>query len=46
MRDIVSAFSGWARMNKARSETVRVVDTALVVVGTLLVATSWALLQK
>ncbi len=45
MRDIVSGFSGWVRMQDGRNESIKVVDTAITVVGTLLVATTWALLR-
>lgn len=45
MRAIVNGFSGWARMQGGRSESVKVVDTAITVVGTLLVATTWAVLR-
>lgn len=45
MRAIVSGFSGWVRMKEGRSESVKVVDTAITVVGTLLVATTWAMLR-
>lgn len=46
MRVLLMGFSGWARAEAPRSESLRVVDTALTVVGTLLVAVTWALLQK
>lgn len=45
MRDIVTGFSGWVRMQDKQSESIKVVDTAITVVGTLLVATTWALLR-
>ena len=45
MRAIVTGFSGWVRMQESRSESVKVVDTAITVVGTLLVATTWAMLR-
>ena len=45
MRAIVTGFSGWVRMQEGRSESIKVVDTAITVVGTLLVATTWAILR-
>ena len=45
MRAIVSGFSGWVRMQDGRSESMRAVDTAITVVGTLLAATTWAILR-
>ena len=45
MRAIVTGFSGWVRMQDGRSESIKVVDTAITVVGTLLVATTWAMLR-
>ncbi len=45
MRAIVTGFSGWIRMQDGRSESVKGVDTALTVVGTLLIATTWAILR-
>ena len=45
MRAIVTGFSGWVRMQEGRSQSLRVVDTAITVVGTLLVATTWAMLR-
>lgn len=46
MRTMILGFSGWARMRKEQSESIRVVDTALTVVGTLLVAVTWVLLRS
>ena len=45
MQNIITGFAGWVRMQADRSESVRVVDTALTVVATLLVATTWAVLR-
>ena len=45
MRAIVTGFSGWVRMQDGRSESIKVVDTAITVVGTLLAATTWAMLR-
>lgn len=46
MRTMISGFSGWARMEKTQNDRLRVVDTALTVVGTLLVAVTYALLRR
>ncbi len=45
MRTMMVGFSGWMRMRETRSESIRVVDTALTVVGTLLVAVTWVMLR-
>ena len=45
MRAIFTGFSGWVRMQDGRSESLKTVDTAITVVGTLLVATTWAMLR-
>ena len=45
MRDIVTGFSGWVRMQDGRSESITGIDTAITVVGTLLIATTWAILR-
>jgi hypothetical protein len=39
-------LSGWVKMRQTTNENLRAVDTALTVVGTLLVAVTWALLHK
>jgi hypothetical protein len=45
MRAIMMGFSGWVRMQDGRSDSVRVVDTGLTVVATLLVALTWVILR-
>jgi len=45
MRSLIVGFSGWAKMQQSRSEKIRVVDTAITVVGTLLIALTWAILR-
>ena len=45
MRTMMTGFSGWVRMQESKSESIRVVDTALTVVGTLLVAVTWVMLR-
>jgi hypothetical protein len=46
MRTMMTGFSGWVKMRQTTNEKLRVVDTALTVVGTLLVAVTWAMLHK
>ena len=46
MRTMMIGISGWARMRKKQNESLRVVDTAITVVGTLLVAVTWVLLRS
>ncbi len=45
MKTMMIGFSGWMKMRQAGNESIRVVDTALTVVGTLLVAVTWAMLR-
>ncbi len=45
MRTMMTGFSGWMLMRQTQSESIKVVDTALTVVGTLLVAVTWAMLR-
>ena len=42
---MIDSFASWARMERENDEEIRHVDTAITVVGTLLVATTWALIQ-
>ena len=46
MRMIFAGFAGWARMRKTRNESIKMVDTAITVVGTLLVAVTWSVLNR
>ena len=46
MRTMMTGISGWMKMQPTTNESIRVVDTALTVVGTLLVAVTIALLHK
>jgi len=46
MRMILSGFSGWARMRSTKNESLKVVDTAITVVATLLVAVTWSVLHR
>ena len=45
MRTMITGFSGWVRMQDGRSESVKVVDTAITVIATLLAAATWAMLH-
>ncbi len=45
MRTMMSGFTGWAKMRKTDNESIRVVDTAITVVGTLLIAVTWVMLR-
>ena len=46
MRSVVNGIVGWARMDKADKDAVQVVDSAITVVGTLLVALAWAMVKQ
>ena len=46
MRTVIHGFSGWARMSHHDSELLQVVDAAITVVGTLLVALAWAMVKR
>jgi hypothetical protein len=46
MRDMISGFSGWVRLQGTGSESLKVVDTAITVVATLLVAVTWTVLHR
>ncbi len=46
MRTVLHGFSGWARMNNHDNESVQVVDAAITIVGTMLVAVAWAMVQR
>ena len=45
MRTMLSGFTGYVTMRNTKNEEIRVVDTALTVVGTLLVAVTWVMLR-
>ena len=45
MNTMVAGLAGWARMGKTSNETLRVTDTAITVVATLLVAVTWAMFR-
>ena len=46
MRTMITGFSGYVKMRQTTNESIRVVDTALTVVGTLLVAVTWIMLHS
>jgi hypothetical protein len=46
MRSVINGFSGWARMSHSDNESLQVVDAAITVVGTLLVALAWAMVKR
>lgn len=46
MRMILNGFSGWARMSNTDKDSLQVVDAAITVVGTLLVAVAWAMVRR
>ena len=46
MRAIVNGFTGWARMERSDSESVQVLDAAITVLGTLLVALAWVMVRR
>ena len=45
MRTMIMGFSGWVRMQDHKNESVKVLDTALTVLATLIAATTWAMLH-
>ncbi len=45
MRTMLKGFSGWMLMKGTQNESIKVVDTAITVVATLLVATTVAVLH-
>ena len=46
MRNMIAGFAGWVRMQGTRNESLKVVDTAITVVATLLVAVTWTVLHR
>ena len=45
MRTMMTGLTGWAKMQDGRSESVKLVDTAITVIATLLTAVTWAMLH-
>jgi hypothetical protein len=46
MRMIVHGFSGWARMQYSENESIRLIDAAITVVGTMLLALAWMMVHR
>jgi hypothetical protein len=46
MRTVLSGFSGWVRMQDNPTHSIKVVDTALTVVATLLVVVTYLILHR
>jgi hypothetical protein len=46
MRTVIHGFAGWARMSHSKNECLQVLDAAITVVGTLLVALAWAIVKN
>ena len=46
MRMLMTGLAGWARMEKTTNERLKLTDTAITVIGTMLVAVTWAMLQR
>ena len=45
MRTLINGVSGWARMAHTDNDSLQLVDSAITVVGTLLVALAWAIVK-
>jgi hypothetical protein len=45
MQTIVEGFMSWLDVQSTRTHSARTVDTAITVVATLLIATTWAVLH-
>ena len=45
VKTMITGLRGWACMGRTQNETVRVIDTAITVVATLLVAATWAMFR-
>jgi hypothetical protein len=43
---MISGFAGWVRMRNTKNESLKVVDTAITVVATLLAAVTWSVLHR
>jgi len=46
MRTVINGFSGWVRMRQTDNESIQVVDAAITIVGTMLVALAWAMIRR
>ena len=45
MKTMMAGLTGWARMDATTNENLKLTDTAITVVATLLVAVTWAMLR-
>ena len=45
MRTLILGFSGWLKMKHTNNESLKLMDTAITVVATLLVAVTWVVLR-
>ncbi len=45
MHNVIAGLSGWARTRQSQNDKILVVDTAITVVGAVLVALSWEILR-
>ncbi len=45
MQTMIAGLKGWAKMQDTNNEALKVMDTAITVVATLLVAVTWAVLR-
>ncbi len=45
MRNMMIGLSGWAKMQDGRNEAIKVLDTAITVVATLMVAVTYVALR-
>ena len=45
MQNMIEGLKGWAKMQHTNNEGLKVMDTAITVVATLLIAVTWAVLR-
>jgi len=45
MRTMILGLSGWLKMQDTKNESLKLMDTAITVVATLLVAVTWVVLR-
>ena len=45
MRTMIAGFSGWMKMQDTENEAVKMIDAAITVVATLMVALTWVALK-
>ena len=46
MRTVINGLTGWARMQQSDADSIQIVDAAITVVGTMLVALAWAIVRR